>query len=309
MGSIALGEGQFEEAQPLMRESIALRQRIGDRSGVARGYQILGLTLGLSGKPDPLRSLLEDSVAIWRDLGARTALPFATVLLAAAKMFSGEYEQARTEVRAALSLAQETGDQYALGHARLLLGAIALAQEAYAEADRWFRESLTSFTEIGQQTEIGVAFGFLGCAARGQGDLDRAEQLFFKALRTAVKLRSFLPAMPALPGAALLLADWGEEERAIEFYALLSHYPAMTDLPWSADIAGRHIAAVAAALPPEADAAARERGRSRDPEVAVAELLIELAAARFLPKALSSLKRPLIKIFRPLLMAVSGRAK
>ena len=267
---------------------------------------MLGLTLGLSGKPDALRSLLEDSVAIWSDLGARTALPFATVLLAAAKMFSGEYEQARTEVQAALSLALEMSDPYASGHARLLLGAIALAQEAYAEADRWFQESLVSFKEIGQQTEIGVAFGFLGCAARGLGDLDRAEQLFFKALRTAVKIRSFLPAMPALPGAALLLADRGEEERAIELYTLLSRYPAITDLPWSADIAGRHITAIAAALPLEAVAAAKERGRNRDPEAAVAELFIELAAARFLPKPPSLLGKPLAKALKPLLMAAFG---
>jgi tetratricopeptide (TPR) repeat protein len=197
-------------------------------------------------------------------------------------------------------------DQYASSHALLLLGAIALAQEAYAEADHWGQESLVSFREIGHRNEVGVALAFLGCAARGQGDLDRAEKLFFRALRTAAKVRSFLPAMPALLGAVLLLADRGEKERAIELYALLSRYPMITDLAWSADIVGRHMTAVAAALPPEVVAAAQERGRNRDPEATVTELFFELSVARYLPEPLSLPGKPLAKALKPLLIAVSG---
>jgi hypothetical protein len=42
------------------------------------------------------------------------------------------------------------------------------------------------------------------------------------------------------------------------------------------EIAGRHIAAVADTLPPEAVATARERGRARDPWETAAELAREL---------------------------------
>jgi hypothetical protein len=45
---------------------------------------------------------------------------------------------------------------------------------------------------------------------------------------------------------------------------------------WFEDVAGKHIAAVAATLPPEVVAVARERGRARDLEATVAELLAEL---------------------------------
>jgi len=45
---------------------------------------------------------------------------------------------------------------------------------------------------------------------------------------------------------------------------------------WFEDVAGRHIAAVAATLPPEVVTAAQERGRARDLEATVAELLVEL---------------------------------
>jgi hypothetical protein len=75
---------------------------------------------------------------------------------------------------------------------------------------------------------------------------------------------------------ALLLADRGETERAVELYALASRYPFVANSAWFEDVAGRHIAAVAARLPPDAVVAAQERGRARDLDATVAELLTEL---------------------------------
>ena len=71
-------------------------------------------------------------------------------------------------------------------------------------------------------------------------------------------------------------ADHGDKERAVEMYALASRYPFFANSQWFDDVAGRHIAAVAATLPPEVVAAAEERGRARDVDATVAELLVEL---------------------------------
>jgi hypothetical protein len=59
-------------------------------------------------------------------------------------------------------------------------------------------------------------------------------------------------------------------------YALASRYPRVANSRWFEDIAGRHLAAVAATLLPDVVSAAQERGRARDLEATVAELLIEL---------------------------------
>jgi hypothetical protein len=76
---------------------------------------------------------------------------------------------------------------------------------------------------------------------------------------------------------ALLLADQGENERAVELYALASRYPLVAKSRWFADVAGRQIAAVAAALPAGRVAVLQERGRARDLEATAAELLAELS--------------------------------
>ena len=65
-------------------------------------------------------------------------------------------------------------------------------------------------------------------------------------------------------------------ERAVEVYALASRYPCVANSHWFEGLVGKHVTAIAATLPLEAVAAAQERGRARDPEATVAELLAEL---------------------------------
>ena len=64
--------------------------------------------------------------------------------------------------------------------------------------------------------------------------------------------------------------------RAVELYALASRYPFVANSRWFEDVAGKHIAAVAATLPPEVVAAAQERGKARDLWATAEEMLKEL---------------------------------
>jgi hypothetical protein len=82
--------------------------------------------------------------------------------------------------------------------------------------------------------------------------------------------------LTALPGVALLLADLGEKVRAMEVYALASRYPVIANSAWIEDVAGQHIAAMAATLPPDVVTTARKRGRERDLTDTVNDLLAEL---------------------------------
>jgi hypothetical protein len=123
---------------------------------------------------------------------------------------------------------------------------------------------------------MGQALAVLGYATRGLGQLPQARQHLSEALQVYAKTGAFFPLMYGLPAAALLLADQGEVERAVELYALASRYLPVANSRWFEDVTGRHIAAVAATLPPEVVAAAQERGRARDLDAAVAELLKEL---------------------------------
>ena len=78
----------------------------------------------------------------------------------------------------------------------------------------------------------------------------------------------------ALVGAASLMAAEGRKESALELLALVLYHPASWQL--TRDQAAALVAELAAELPPEAAAAAQERGRARALEATMAELLVEL---------------------------------
>ena len=122
----------------------------------------------------------------------------------------------------------------------------------------------------------------LAYAARGLGQLGQARRHICELLRIGLEMRNLviLSWMSwVLPAIALLLVDQGEAERAVELYALASRDPHVANAQWYEDVAGRHIAAAAATLPPDVVAAAQERGRARDLEATVQELLAELGEA------------------------------
>ena len=153
---------------------------------------------------------------------------------------------------------------------------MALVEEAYAEAQGLCKESVTVLQEIGQRDEMCWAIAASGYAARGLGHIPQAGQFLYETLCTAAEIRTFIPLMLVLPGIALIVADRGEVERAVELYALASRYPFVANSRWFEDVAGKQIAAVAATLPPDVVTAAQERGRTRDLEATVVELLVAL---------------------------------
>ena len=73
------------------------------------------------------------------------------------------------------------------------------------------------------------------------------------------------------------MTDQGEKELAVELYALASRYPFVANSCWHELVFERHIAAIAATMPPDVVAAAQERGRVRDVHATVAELAVEFS--------------------------------
>ena len=69
---------------------------------------------------------------------------------------------------------------------------------------------------------LGVGLSVQGMAARGLGKLDQAQQHLYEALQVSAGVEAFMIFFFPISGIALLLADAGEHERAVELYALAS---------------------------------------------------------------------------------------
>jgi len=272
----AAREGRLEEAEDLAREAVAIHREVGDRMGEVDARPTLSAALVYRGKFADAHRFSKETVALREKLGMRVALAKARGALSFVKVNLGRYQEARALSLDSLAIMQEAGERHAIGMRLLGLGEIALAEQAYGEARRLAQEGAALLREIGQRNELSLALVTLGHAERGLGRYARAQQCLCQALREIADIAAHASSRYSLSLATLLLVDRGEVERAIELYALAMRYPAAANSRYWEDVAGKHIAALAATLSPAVVAAAQERGRARDLEATVAELLMEL---------------------------------
>jgi tetratricopeptide (TPR) repeat protein len=277
LSEIAREKGDLEESKHLARESIAIRDRIGHR-GIEYGSAHLTLaeTYIQGGEFAEAHTVSQETRSLCEDLGLRSLFVWSDHALGYSKLHLGQYEAARSLASELLASSRRSGPIWGLMNSLSVLGRLAAARQTYDEARRFFLERVDHHRNTGQRTKLGGAVADLGLAARGSGNLGQARRHLCEALGLGLEIRHIWTLVDAFPPAALLLSDKGEAERAVELYVLASHYPYVANSRWFEDVAGNHIAAAAATLPPEVVSAAQQRGRARDLWETAEELLEEL---------------------------------
>jgi predicted ATPase/DNA-binding SARP family transcriptional activator len=276
LGRVSLSLGEIEAGEHLAQEGVALAEEIGDQGGVVKGLGNLSLLLSWSGRFAEAQAALERSRAICEDLGFRIGLVYVLAHQSTVMGHQGEYEPARALAYQCLAVAREINHSWGLGYATMLLGDLALVEDKAAEAWRFFEQSLSVYRDAGQQDAIGFAVVFSAVATLRMGQSSTARQGIEQALRMVCTIGEFGSLVTAVAAAALFLIEQDRPERAVELYATASRYPLVSGSCWYRDIFERRVATIAATLPPEVVEAAHERGRARDLQMTVADLLVEL---------------------------------
>jgi predicted ATPase/class 3 adenylate cyclase len=152
-----------------------------------------------------------------------------------------------------------------------------IRQDNTEETQRFLQESVMLYRELDDRAGLSSALNFLGQTMCELGNLSEAQRLFKESLALQTEYEETELNLYVLPAVALFLVVAGDCERAIELYALASHYPFVANSRWFDDVIGQHIAAVAATLPLDVVTAAQARGRARDLHATAQELLTEFA--------------------------------
>ncbi len=103
-----------------------------------------------------------------------------------------------------------------------------------------------------------------------------ARQHLVEALQIGKGLLAVVTSWGVVSAMALITAELGNYERAIELYAFGSRYPFMANTCMTEDLVGKHISEIAGTLPPDIVAEAKARGRARNPDDTIAEIVAEL---------------------------------
>jgi tetratricopeptide (TPR) repeat protein len=271
----ALEQGRLEEGERLVREALAGIEGTRGWGGDIR----LDAIRCFSGKFAEARSAFERDVALYDDLGFHKRLVEATEKLIWCDVHLGRYEEAQALAQANLARCREIGYQHRAGWALMQAGVIALALGEPVKARRQLAEGVGIFRSMAEGVGLAQTLAFLAYADRALGRPIEAERHMCEAVQMAIEGPIWHLLTVCLPGVALLLADRGNVERAIEVYSLALCQPELANSRWVEDVAGKHIAAAAAALPSEVVAAAQERGRALDLWATARALLDELGGA------------------------------
>jgi tetratricopeptide (TPR) repeat protein len=275
LGFLALFQGRFDEGAGLLRQSVDISREIGDRVKIGIGLLQLGSALWLSGKHTQGFPYMEESMRISNDLEDAWLIMLATHYLAMVNVYLGRYEEAHAQAQMVTTLLK-ISSPFPMGTTQRALGWVALVEGKYSEAQQWMQESLAIFRGLKNREYVAWSLAGLGRTSYALGNISEAQQHLYEALEIAVEIGAFIPLLYLMPIVPLLLADQGKLERAIELYSLAICHPFVSNSQLFEDIAGKHIAAVAATLPSDVVEAAKARGQAREMWGTASELLEEL---------------------------------
>jgi tetratricopeptide (TPR) repeat protein len=282
LGLVAADQGSVDRAVELIEEALPLFRALGDDWGIAWG--LCGLGHVARGQGDYARAVAryEEALAHARAAGNGTIIAYTLDHLALMRQHQGDYPRATAAYQESLAVWRELGSRFGIAQSLRHLGTLARLQGDLARAAAVGEEALALCRELGSPLYIAPALHLLGTVAHEQGDDARAAARFAESLVICQEINQQSGAAQCLDGLAAVAHSRGEPERAAR---LLGAAAALRDaiglIPSPAERADheRTLAAVRAAMDPEAFVAAWGAGRAMPLRQAVDEALAIPASA------------------------------
>jgi tetratricopeptide (TPR) repeat protein len=189
--------------------------------------------------------------------------------------FEGQYARAQGLEEQSLALFRELGERWWTVDRLDALGRIALAAGDLERAGARYREALAAAEELADLEHVAWALCGLGEVALAMEDLETARRCCRRALQVALEDARARTSRQALVSMARLHAQAGDRALAVELVALGFHaYP--DRLGEEVPRAEAFLRDLRSGLSPDAYATAQARGRARELEVTLKELVAEL---------------------------------
>jgi tetratricopeptide (TPR) repeat protein len=255
-------KGQLEEAEQCHLQALEISREFGFRIAEGICLENLAHTLICAGRFAEAEVHAQESVRLQEMIGSMNE--YSIYLWSQANSHQGMYTQAKGLATRSLDEALRLNGDLTICLALKQLGEIDLVEGRPSEALERLQASLESARAHKQFILSSTPLADLVYTYRALGEPDQARRCLGECLTNVNRTGSFRLAIHALPALALLEADRGNSERAIELHTLAWQYPYIANSKWFEDIAGREIACLAVSLPAERIAAAQAHGRELD---------------------------------------------
>jgi non-specific serine/threonine protein kinase len=216
-GLLAVWQGDYAAARPLLAESLSSWRAAGDERSAAHALIWLGRAARDQGDDAAARAAGEESIALLRRTDDTWGLAVALHFFGLAVQ-SADLARARACFEESAALFRALGDRHGLAMPLRGLGIVAYQDRDYDTARARFEESATRFREFGDDWSCAMALRDLGNVARQQGDLARAAALFVESLTLWRRVGNVRGNALCLAGLAGVAALAGQAERAARLF-------------------------------------------------------------------------------------------
>jgi serine/threonine protein kinase/tetratricopeptide (TPR) repeat protein len=268
-----LHQGNYILSKKYFQDSLALFRKVDNREGITKSLSGLGYNSWILGEYPEAKQLHQVMLSLCRETGDQEGISRSIGNLGIDAIGLREYEEARRLFQESLALYKETGDKRGVADELGDLGELANIMGEYLAAAQFAQESLELYREV-YHVDVSWPVRVLGNAVCRMGTLLEARDCLHRALMYDVSLRRMSLVILDLIGIASLMKAEGKMDKGLELLTLVIHHPISWQM--AKDQAAPLIAKLEAELPPDIVAAAKERGRARDLESTIAELLAEL---------------------------------
>jgi tetratricopeptide (TPR) repeat protein len=308
-------DGELRAARQAAEERLAILRALGDLRGIGDATNWLGWVCVRMGEVERGLELTREGARVLAEVGDQNQAVMARILFASALAYAGQYCQSLATLEQCLTDADELGNPYnalvAMGCLVWVNINLSNTDRAREHVERWHRESLEltnlfqvasclghqarivlcdgeytdavrlqsegidMFERVGGQELAMVGRCWLTIALERSGDYRGALRVLMEATGWAVAHPAYYARVEAISSSAPVLLAAGDPVKAIEVVELARMHPMLANSVWHEEVVRRPIAEAAATLPPEVVAAAKERGRARDIQTTLEELLAE----------------------------------
>ncbi len=276
-GGFAFSLTQPKQARQLLENGLTiLRQHEAHRDTAFALLRLSEVTMFHESNPAAAKLYLQESLMIYQQSGDEWGIAYAIRWLGFAALLLEDFEEARRLGQESFATYQKTGDLGGMAIALSIVGLAALGMQDYPTAKQAGQESLALCREIGLHWAMVQGLLAAAGATCALGEYDESRRFFQESLKITSERRFIGDILWTFVESANLWMAFGRQEWAVELLTFSLHYPIPPAIGTAPIL--RLLAKLEAEMPAGVFQAASERGKMRDLDATVSEVLAELEA-------------------------------
>ncbi|MDP9296363.1 MAG: tetratricopeptide repeat protein, partial [Actinomycetota bacterium] len=206
--------GDEDQARPLIDESLAIAQRLGDESRIARALDVLGLLAFFRNDLPEAVELLEESIDLARRAGDAFCLADALGTVGSIYPLIGAFERSAVAGSEGLAVAREAGDRQGIRMSLLGLALAAARLGDLQSSRRSAEEGLAICRDLGDPFFLAYFLWILATVATDSGHLNEARAWAEEGLAVAREVEAPLLQVCALEAVSAVFQAEGDHDSA-----------------------------------------------------------------------------------------------